>query len=75
MKDSGMYRPNGDVQGDSKAMPNRGTSTGVTDTYGADLSQGATNGKGSIKGSTGSGDGDVGSCLQDGVKGAKSGSY
>lgn len=32
------YRPNGNIQGDTKAMPDRGISTGVTDTYGADLS-------------------------------------
>ena len=32
------YVPNGELQGDTKAMPDRGTSTGVTDTYGANLS-------------------------------------
>lgn len=31
------------VGGGNDSMPNRGTSTGVTDTYGADLSQGADN--------------------------------
>ena len=33
----GMYRPNGKLQGDTSPMPNKGTGTGVTDTYGADL--------------------------------------
>lgn len=40
--------PTGNLQGDSKAMPNQGTGTGVTDTYGADLSPSATNQRGSI---------------------------
>lgn len=30
--------PTGDLQGDSGAMPDRGTSTGVTDSYGATMS-------------------------------------
>lgn len=38
-----QYTPSGVLQGDDKSMPDRGTSTGVTDTYGADLSQGADN--------------------------------
>lgn len=46
------YIPTGELQGDDKPMPDRGTQTGVTDTYGADLSQGATNAQGSIAGST-----------------------
>lgn len=33
----GMYRPNGKLQGDTSPMPSKGTGTGVTDTYGADL--------------------------------------
>lgn len=41
----------GVVRGDSKAMPNRGTSTGFTgvgnDRYGASVDQGATNARGS----------------------------
>lgn len=41
-------RPNGQLQGDSKSIPDRGTGTGVTDTYGADLSQGATNRSGGM---------------------------
>lgn len=48
-------RPDGSgvVQGDSGAMPDRGTSTGFNgDTYGADVSQGATNRQGSITGAT-----------------------
>lgn len=44
------YRPSGELQGDSKPLPNRGTGTGVTDTYGADLSPTARNRKGRIKG-------------------------
>jgi hypothetical protein len=48
----GKYTPSGELQGDTKAMPDRGTSTGVTDSYGADLSQTATNSQGSIKGDT-----------------------
>jgi hypothetical protein len=47
-----QYVPNGKVQGDDNALPNRGTSTGVSDTYGADLSQDATNREGSIRGAT-----------------------
>ena len=44
------YRPSGDLQGDTRAMPNRGTRTGLNgDTYGADLSVDATNSLGSIK--------------------------
>lgn len=53
-KTSTSIRPTGtgQVEGDGKEMPNRGTSTGVTDTYGADLSQGATNRIRGIRGST-----------------------
>ena len=32
------YVPNGNLQGDTSNMPDRGISTGVTDTYGANLS-------------------------------------
>lgn len=47
------YRPSGELQGDTKAMPNRGTKTGMNgDTYGADLSGDATNRIGSIKSNT-----------------------
>lgn len=46
--------PDASLRGDDKAMPDRGTSTGVTDTYGADLSQTAKNRKGGISGATGS---------------------
>lgn len=35
---------------ESESMPNKGTSAGVTDTYGADVSAGATNRAGSIRG-------------------------
>lgn len=48
------FRPTGNLEGDSKAMPDRGTSVGVTDTYGADLSPTAQNRKGKITGATGS---------------------
>jgi hypothetical protein len=57
-KDS-CYIPSGELQGDSKEMPDRGTSTGVSDTYGADLGQSATNREGSIAGSTKSDRGDA----------------
>lgn len=39
----GMYRPNGKLQGDTSAMPSKGTGTAVTDTYGADLGQDSCN--------------------------------
>lgn len=42
------YIPTGNIQGDSRVMPDRGISTGVTDSYGADLSGDATNGQGSL---------------------------
>ena len=47
-------RPNADgsLRGDDKPMPNRGTGTGVVDTYGADLSPTAKNRLGSITGAT-----------------------
>lgn len=51
------YRPsrNGDlVEGDTKSMPDRGTGTGVDNSYGADLGQDSTNAMGGISGSTGS---------------------
>ena len=51
MKDDN-YQPTGQLQGDTKPMPNQGTATGVTDTYGADLSQSADNRIGTITGST-----------------------
>lgn len=52
MKDCN-YIPNGLLQGDSKAMPDRGTSTGLNgDVYGASLDQSATNSLGSIRGAT-----------------------
>ena len=41
-----MYKPTGELQGDDRAMPDRGTASGVTDTYGADLSLKAINRKG-----------------------------
>lgn len=53
-----QYMPDGQLQGDDKPMPNQGTSTGVTDTYGADLSQGADNRIGSIAGAAKSDDKD-----------------
>lgn len=48
-------RPDGSgvVQGDDKAMPDRGTGTGFNgDNYGADTSQGAINRHGGISGAT-----------------------
>lgn len=47
-------RPNADgsLRGDDKNLPDRGTSSGVTDTYGADLSVGAKNRQGGITGAT-----------------------
>lgn len=36
------------VRGDEKEMPDRGTSTGVTDTYGATLGEDAINRRGSV---------------------------
>jgi hypothetical protein len=41
-------RPNkdGSLRGDTRDLKDRGTSTGVTDTYGASLDRDATNGKG-----------------------------
>ena len=44
--------PTGNLQGDTSAMPNKGTGTGVADTYGADISPSATNRMGSIRGAT-----------------------
>ena len=46
------YVPSGQLQGDTKAMPDRGSSSGVTDSYGADLSADATNRTTGIAGST-----------------------
>ena len=48
-------RPDGSgvVQGDSAAMPDRGTKTGLNgDTYGADISPDAINRQGGITGAT-----------------------
>lgn len=48
MKDCN-YRPTGELQGDTRPMPDRGTGTGLNgDTYGASLDQGATNSRGRI---------------------------
>lgn len=53
MAKSGMYKPSGELQGDTKPMPDRGTTTGLQgDTYGADLSLTATNSMGGISGAT-----------------------
>lgn len=46
--DTKRYIPTGNLQGDTRAMPDRGISTGVTDTYGADLSSDSTNRQGSL---------------------------
>lgn len=45
-----FYKPNGEVQGDTTPMPNKGTGSGVTDTYGADIGATAENRIGSIAG-------------------------
>lgn len=48
---SGMYHPSGDLQGDDKGMPDRGTKTGMNgDTYGASLDVDATNTIGKMTG-------------------------
>jgi len=47
-KKSGMYKPSGVIQGDTKPLPDRGVTTGVTDTYGADLSGDAINRQGGM---------------------------
>lgn len=52
MENGDQYVPSGELQGDSRSIPDRGTSEGVSDTYGADLSQNATNREGSIRSST-----------------------
>lgn len=52
MKDCN-YIPSGELQGDTKAMPDRGISTGMNgDSYDADLSQDSTNRIVGISGST-----------------------
>lgn len=52
MKDCN-YKPSGELQGDTKAMPDRGTSVGFNgDTYGADTGAGALNRTGGITGAT-----------------------
>ena len=51
--DKNQYMPNGILQGDDKAMPDRGTGTGMNgDAYGADLGQDASNAMGSINSDT-----------------------
>lgn len=48
-KNGDMYSPSGNLQGDTKPMPDRGTGTGLNgDTYGADIGQDATNVEGRI---------------------------
>lgn len=42
----------GQVKGDTKSMPDKGTSTGLTDTYGASVDQESTNTEGKITGAT-----------------------
>lgn len=46
----GMYKPSGAVQGDDSEMADKGTGTGVTNTYGANLGQSATNSRGAMTG-------------------------
>lgn len=46
-------RPTGRLQGDDRPMPDRGTGSGLNgDTYGADVSQSATNTHGKMGGAT-----------------------
>jgi hypothetical protein len=46
-------RPTGELTGDTKPLPDRGTATGIHgDTYGADTSQNATNRIVGIRGAT-----------------------
>lgn len=53
MKDTNEYVPSGVLQGDTKAMPDKGTGTGLNgDTYGADISQDSCNCMGGISGAT-----------------------
>lgn len=51
-KNGDQYIPSGQLQGDEGTLPNQGTGTGVSDTYGADLSQSAENRLGSIRGTS-----------------------
>lgn len=47
------YKPTGALQGDDRAIPHRGSMTGMNgDTYGADLAGGSTNRQGSLTGAT-----------------------
>lgn len=48
------YRPNGDLQGDTRSIPSRGTGTGMggADTMGMSIDQNATNRRVGISGST-----------------------
>lgn len=63
------YRPSGELQGDTKAIPSKGTGTGMNgDTYGADLGPDATGRIGGIGGSTKSDPGDEGLPSNKGLK-------
>jgi hypothetical protein len=47
----GMYKPSGELQGDTSGMPNKGTGTGLNgDTYGADIGPSSTNRQGGMGG-------------------------
>lgn len=53
MKQNGdLVSPTGKVEGAPGGIPSRGVTTGVTDTYGADLTGDATNRMGSMSGAT-----------------------
>ena len=52
----------GSLRGDDKAMPDQGTGTGVTDTYGASVAPNATNSKGKM---TGTGSDGMDECYSD----------
>jgi hypothetical protein len=52
---NGQYKPSGELQGDDKGIPDKGTSTGMPSnaaTEGMDTSQSAENTQGSIRRST-----------------------
>lgn len=53
MKDAN-YRPSGDLQGDTRSMPDRGTGTGMgrAESMGMSIERDATNRRGGISGST-----------------------
>ncbi len=51
-KECDMPTGDGELRGDTKPMPDRGTGTNVSDTYGADIGLNSTNRIGGISGAT-----------------------